>query len=95
MNRYENNAPSLDVLVVRVRNTSGVEVDAPLMSPLSLLTSALSDKEVFENLQVPSFNGQLGPVCASRNFLTHPSLGPTEWPFPRLNNQVSLVHMCV
>jgi hypothetical protein len=90
MTRYENNAPSLDVLTVGVLNTSGIEVDVPLMSPLSLLISLFSDVKLFHSVHLPTMpiNDQLGPVCSSRNFLTHPSFGPVEWCFAHLNGRV-------
>jgi hypothetical protein len=91
MTRYEDKAPSLDVLEVKLRNNSGIEVDVPLMCPISLLTSVFSDPEVFHSTQLPTMptNGQLGPVCTSRNVLTHPSFGPVEWHnIPHLNGQV-------
>ena len=76
---HEAKSPILDILMVKIVNAEGVEVETPILSPLAVLRSALSDREVFDNLQTAYFDGKIGEPACSRNMLTHPCFGPVEW----------------
>ena len=92
MSEHEQRGPIQDILTTTIQDQQGVNVSVPLMNPVELLKSALSDLEVFANLQVPSFSDKLGPVIASRNALTHPCFGPVQFTFPHLNHRVHSNH---
>ncbi len=85
----EKQLPVRDSLATVMTTSTGEDVTVESCSPLSILESILSDKDVVNNLKLPSLKGTLGdgPIMAGlphqgRLARTDPRFGPTRWSTP-------------